>query len=84
MGKKIRRITILMDDADLTVLDDLTKRSGMPTWSDTIRISILITDVLLRAGIFDILKPLPELEKLSLQVSKPCVDNVKIKGKGEK
>lgn len=64
MAKKIRRITILMDESDLIVLNDLTKRTGLPTWSDSIRISILITDVFLRTGIFDILKPLPDLEKM--------------------
>ena len=61
MGRvQTKRIGILLTRDDIKVLDELSGKIGRD-WSETVRASVLITAVLLDVGVFDLLKPLPEL-----------------------
>jgi hypothetical protein len=55
-----KRVTVILKEEELSILERLSKKIGY-NWSDTIRASVLITSVMLDAGLMDLLKPLPEI-----------------------
>ncbi|MEM3857587.1 MAG: hypothetical protein QXO47_10645 [Thermoproteota archaeon] len=56
-----RRVTILFSEEEYAILKELRAKTRLPSDSDAIRVSVVIVDVLLKAGVFNLLKPLPDL-----------------------
>jgi len=61
---KTRRIIVRLTDEEYDVIRKLRAMGGFQSDSETIRLSVNVVYILLRAGVFNLLKPMPELVKL--------------------
>jgi hypothetical protein len=61
---KTRRIIVRLTDEEYDVIRKLRVMGGFQSDSETIRLSVNVVYILLRAGVFNLLKPMPELVKL--------------------
>jgi hypothetical protein len=61
---KTRRIIVRLTDEEYDVLRKLRAMGGFQSDSETVRLSVNVVYILIRAGVFSLLKPMPELVKL--------------------
>jgi len=61
---KTRRLIIRLSEEEYDIIKKLRVMGGFQSDSETIRLSVAVVYILLRAGVFNLLKPMPELVKL--------------------
>lgn len=67
--RKERVLKVRIDDDTLILLRELTSIMGSPSLSETIRSLIIGFHVMVKSGVWKVLKPIPELSELILKES---------------
>lgn len=61
--KKVIYRGVRLSEAENKLLEDIMRAAKIKSYSETIRLCILIVHVLMSIGLFSVIRPLPELAK---------------------